>query len=317
MASASLTIAGMFNYRNDLFEDLAIPQVPNWQELGIKQEQYLPVTVWTTINPADLIGKICLDSAGFSALYMDADIMKMAIGIWSRTQLPHWQALYNTLFLKYNPLWNKDAFHDEDNMKTDNRKGQTVSNMQRQYEGENANNSRNTDYVRGYDEGTVEIPVSTVYPGGVPIGKTVTRIDKNQSVIDNTEQPLSAIYHEIVDDEWSASGQSKLYKTQLEPTLRDNSGLANPTSAANIKVTPAGVGDNVNVEHDVSNESAGTTGNYKENNTGNETIRHHDYGNIGVTMAQDLIEKTRKLALMNLYEIITSAFIKKFCIMVY
>ena len=316
MASASLTIAGMFNYRSDLFEDFELPAVPTWQELGIRQEQYLPVTAYTTISFADLIGKICLDSAGFSALYMDADIMKMAIGIWSRTQLPHWQALYNTLFLKYNPLWNKDAFHDEDNVKTDSRKGETISNMQRQYEGENANNGRNTDYVRGYDEGTVEIPVSTVYPGTPPVNKTITRIDKNKSVIDNT-QIQTEMYHEIVDEEYNNAGSAVQYSSTLNPALSHNNSTPNPAQAANIKVTPSGVGDIVNVEHDVSNESAGTTGNYKENNTGNETIRHHDYGNIGVTMAQDLIEKTRKLALMNLYEIITNAFIKKFCIMVY
>lgn len=56
-----------------------------------------------------LVDNILMETCEMNVLYTDPVFMKYAIGQWSKKELPVWQALYDTLFYKYNPLWNKDG----------------------------------------------------------------------------------------------------------------------------------------------------------------------------------------------------------------
>ena len=59
------------------------------------------------------------------------------------------------------------------------------------------------------------------------------------------------------------------------------------------------------------------TGTDKYYTEDNGTITKERSGNIGVTMTQDMIRKEREIVEFNLYEYITQAFKKQFCVMVY
>lgn len=81
---ATLSILGLYNYDNTIFDNLVTPFQAN----------------------DNLIQNILMECAELEILYPDADFMKFAIGAWSQKQLPIWNKLYNTEKLEYNPLEN-------------------------------------------------------------------------------------------------------------------------------------------------------------------------------------------------------------------
>ena len=104
---ARLTIAGLNEYRSDLFDNLVLPVPPvNAAAIGLQADQLR--AAWT-IDKDDFISFLCLETMGMSVAYPDADFMKLAIGTWSRSHIHEWQRMFDTLFFKYNPLWNKDG----------------------------------------------------------------------------------------------------------------------------------------------------------------------------------------------------------------
>ena len=84
MIPATLSILGLYNYDNTIFDNLVTPFEDN----------------------ETLIQNILMECAELEILYPDADFMKFAIGAWSEKQLPIWNKLYNTEKLEYNPLEN-------------------------------------------------------------------------------------------------------------------------------------------------------------------------------------------------------------------
>ena len=89
---AWLSIVGLYNYDNTLFDDMYIPN-------GVDKEL--------------LVNNILIECAELEILLPDAGIMKKAINFWSQAQAAVWDKLYETTILEYNPLWNKDAHYTE------------------------------------------------------------------------------------------------------------------------------------------------------------------------------------------------------------
>ena len=50
-----------------------------------------------------------MDTAEMEILYPDASFLKLAIGAWSKKQVPIWTELYNSTQYEYNPIWNVDG----------------------------------------------------------------------------------------------------------------------------------------------------------------------------------------------------------------
>ena len=84
MIPATLSILGLYNYDDSIFDNLVTPFEDN----------------------ENLIQNILMECAELEILYPDADFMKFAIGAWSQKQLPIWNKLYNSEKLEYNPLEN-------------------------------------------------------------------------------------------------------------------------------------------------------------------------------------------------------------------
>ena len=89
---AILSIMGMYNYDQSIFDGLTVPE-------GMDKE--------TVIN------NILLNCAELEIIYSKNDIMKLAISVWSDSNQISWNKLYNTMTVEYNPLWNVDADIEE------------------------------------------------------------------------------------------------------------------------------------------------------------------------------------------------------------
>ena len=82
-----LSILGMYNYDNSIFDELQLPE---------------------SINKPDFIQNLCLNYAELEILYSQPEILKNAIGMWSRIQLPNWKKLEETTQYEYNAIENYD-----------------------------------------------------------------------------------------------------------------------------------------------------------------------------------------------------------------
>lgn len=92
MIPATLSILGLYNYDDTIFDNLVTPFDDN----------------------DNLVQNILMECAELEILYPDADFMKFAIGAWSQKQLPIWTKLYNTEKLEYNPLENANRTEETD-----------------------------------------------------------------------------------------------------------------------------------------------------------------------------------------------------------
>ena len=128
MPKATLSILGLYNYDNSIFDDMHLPTALIDRKDEIKED-------------------ILLECAEFEILYPDSDFMKFAIRNWSEMETPVWEHLYETTQYDYNPIYNYDRtekWTDEDTRQITNDRtadlkdelthGHTITNAQNSYE---------------------------------------------------------------------------------------------------------------------------------------------------------------------------------------
>lgn len=87
MAFASLSILGLYEWNEQIFDNLTLPQ-------GMSKEVLVP--------------ELVTECADFPLLYPDYDFMKMLIGVWSTKEQKIWADMYRSENLQYNPIENYD-----------------------------------------------------------------------------------------------------------------------------------------------------------------------------------------------------------------
>ena len=97
----TMNLLSLYNYDESLFDNLVLPE-------GIDKDT--------------LVNNLLLDTVSQEVLYADPDIMKQAIGMWSKKELPVWQRLKDTLDIRgtYNPIHNYDRTEEITNDHTKN-----------------------------------------------------------------------------------------------------------------------------------------------------------------------------------------------------
>ena len=100
MATYKISLVGLYNYDNNLFEKLSVPAV-------IIDPPNMSNPFWTP-NKDVLIATILEKSSEFPALYPNWDFMHYMIGVWSANCAYMMQKLWETLNYKYNPIHNYD-----------------------------------------------------------------------------------------------------------------------------------------------------------------------------------------------------------------
>ncbi len=104
MPKATLSILGLYNYDNTIFDNFHLPQA-------------------LSTNKELIVDNILMDCAEFEILYPDSDFMKFAIDKWSSLNLPVWEHLYETTQYDYDPIFNYDRtekWTEEDTRKIQN-----------------------------------------------------------------------------------------------------------------------------------------------------------------------------------------------------
>lgn len=93
MSNITMSILGLYNYDNTIFDEMQVPE-------GVDKTNVL-------------IPNLLAELAELEVIYPRPDVMKTIIGVWSRKQLPVWEKLMATVNLEYNPIYNKDGYYTE------------------------------------------------------------------------------------------------------------------------------------------------------------------------------------------------------------
>ena len=122
MSIMKLTLIGMYNYNNSLFDDLVFPNN-------------------SLLNKETAVKRILLECGEFEVLYSDWDFLKFAITEWGKKWYYTFQKWVEALEIKYEPLENYNRVeHWED-----------VSERSSEVNSESANHIKH----RTYDNGTM------------------------------------------------------------------------------------------------------------------------------------------------------------------
>lgn len=149
---ASLSIIGLYNWDDNLFENMAYP------------------AGFTTTDKEMTIDNILSECGELEIMYPDWDYMHKAIEYWSSKELPTWQHVYDMAQLEYNPIENYDRY--EERLEQENATDGRQRNTQSSSHGKGLTNNNNVNKVAGINTDTMSDQSSTA-------GNTVT--DSNGS----------------------------------------------------------------------------------------------------------------------------------------
>ena len=157
MATMTMTLIGLYNYDNGLFDNLSLP---------------------AEIDKDLFINSLLLKSGEFELLYPDLNFMKSMISVWSAKWAPTFEKWLEGYKTTWNPIENYDRYEES----TD--------------EHSNTNESTGKDTVKsdGTNEGLVSAYDSSTYQ---PSSKAVTGLDSetNTSSKLNEDGILSHMSH--------------------------------------------------------------------------------------------------------------------------
>ena len=122
MSSSKLTLMGIYQWNNELFKNLELPE---------------------SLDASILIDNILVRSGEFEVLYADFEFNQYMIGAWSRKWADTFKRWVDALAIEYAPLENYDRKEDW----TDTRNGHTSG------ETSGRTNSTTTNKVSAYDAG--------------------------------------------------------------------------------------------------------------------------------------------------------------------
>ena len=150
---ASLSIIGMYNYDNTLFDLMAVPA-----EFDSDTRELL-------------INNILLECGGLETVYPEITFLKQAIGVWSEKELPTWERIYNAMMAEYDPIenYNRNESITVTEDGEDKHSGNDVSANSGTDSFSNTPATTTTEKVTGYDSGSL-VDRSQIVEGGTSSG---------------------------------------------------------------------------------------------------------------------------------------------------
>lgn len=124
MSTAKMTLIGLYQYDNTLFDNMTMP---------------------AGIDKSLLVDNILLKSGDFETLYGDLDFIKDSIGIWSRKWYRTFTKWFDALQLEYDPISNYDRHEEWQTDDTGSQSSHSIDNSTATITG------TNTDKVSAYN----------------------------------------------------------------------------------------------------------------------------------------------------------------------
>lgn len=339
-----LSVIAMYNYDNTLFDDLqdCLPTSPSNSDYAT--ENYSPIDFQTMVN------LIMLRAGELSLVYSQPPLLKWSIGVWANTQKDKWQALYDTLWYRYDPMFSKIRSYALDRATTHNADttDDTTAN-----DTQSANRIDKTTTDRDYtsskvfsETGKTDDDVSGRYSNtenvttddDVSGSYSDTKSGSNNETVNLTDTTYVQAFNDVGSNNWHE--KDKVTHTGTDNVTTSETGSGTNSSERDVSTNTTGSGTNSN-ERDVTTKVDNNTNVIDTDNvitdftqsiseildkTVNRAIKLIDRGTVkdiitetiqGQVPFQELVKLQREIAEFNLYNYIADDFVANFCVMVY
>ena len=316
---ANLSLIGMYYHDDTILDNLAIP---------------------SGIDTDILKDNLLLEAGELELLYTDFDFLKIAIGSWSKKQLPIWTELLKTTQYVYNPIWNKDGSVSEvitRNLATT----EDVSDVNTTTHADTDTRTHlNTDTRTHADTDTRTNNNTDTQTNNNT--DTRTHLDTMTRTLDNTdEQTRDLAGSNDITNSHGVFGYNSSTKAPESEDITDqdttDSGTITDVHSGTIAdahtgtiadahtgtVTDAHTGTITDAHTgSITDAHTGTITDARvidKDNTDTGTIATYrtEQGNIGLTSTQDLIKQQREVVEFNIMDVIIHDFIDRFCLKIY
>ena len=232
------------------------------------------------VDRSVLLPMILSESAELEVLYPEPQTFMAVLKAWSLARLPSWQRMLETLSEEYDPLHNYDRTETETGTTT----GSGSSSVNEAITGATAEDVTDTvteDLTDSTAEGITDETngsTSTTTTGQVTGFNSSTFADNNKATTAGSSS-----------DTTTRDRTATLDRDRTEQSVRDRD------------------------VHESRSRATDTSDSRSDSH--NRTLRA--YGNIGVTMSQQMVLEEIKVRSLDIYRIITNEFIDYFCLRVY
>lgn len=283
MPRAAITPLTLYQIDDTIFSGITLPSRP-FTDRGYTD---LFLTGWD-MSMDTLVNNLLMETAELDVIYTDPDFFKWAIKQWSDKNHHVWQAMYESMFFRYNPIWNKDGTKKSTASHTETP-GITETE-QKTY------NLTDTENHMRRNGGTITVVTDRdqTETGGEMVAGS-----------DSSENKVAAF------DSNTYQNREKTDNTNSSQTDRDNDIAEDITETTSDATTTSNEGTDTRTGTETT--TRGKTG----SSTISDSVEDIETGNIGVTSSQELIERERQISLFNIYDFIIADFVENFCVMVY
>lgn len=170
MAFASLSILGLYEWNEGIFDNLVVPE-------GIDRDLLIP--------------EIVTQCSDFSLLYPDYDFMRMLIGVWSRKEQKIWTDMLQSENFEYNPIENYDRYEEI----TREVEGDSSSSGQSARTSSNTSNGTTTGAQTAYNSITFQDTGKSTSTGSA--NGTDSGTDSGESHSEGTETTTAHLHGNI------------------------------------------------------------------------------------------------------------------------
>ena len=178
MIRDTMSLLGLYQYDNSLFDNLQIPEA------------------MSASDKSTLVDNLLIECAELETLYTDPDFMKWIIGVWSVKELPTWNRIYTASVAEYNPIENYNRY-EESSETTDGT---------RQHSGNDTRKTITDDVTANSTNQTVNnTSNNTQTNSGTDMTMDTVSESTNNSGTDNTTNKIAAFDSNVlVDHDYSS-----------------------------------------------------------------------------------------------------------------
>lgn len=307
MSSAKMTLIGMYNYRNDIFNELVLP---------------------TGID-ADLFKNALLMKGGeFEVLYPDPDFLKYSIKIWSSKWFRTFSEWLRGTEQRWNPIYNYDRFEESRNENRKEFDSKTTADYsdQRKVDLDDTRTAdltekrtadledENIKYLT--DKRTADLNEKTVFDNADTTTQTDQMTTEHQvAAYDSSSYSPSS--KDIVNN-----GQSKIDHTGDVTNATTGTDINEHSGTDTMKHTGTDTTEHTGTDimKHTGTDNTARKGTLSDNTGSEQTHDIHEahlYGNIGVTTSAAMLKEFYAVSSWSLYDHMSDVFISELLIPVY
>ena len=291
MASAKMTLIGMYNYRDDIFNELVLPS-------GID---------------ADLFKQSLLMKGGeFEVLYPDPDFLKYSIKIWSSKWFRTFSEWLRGTEQRWNPIYNYDRFEESRN---ENRK-EFDSKTTADYSDQRKVDLDDTRTADLKDARTANLQDKTVFDN------TDTTTQTDQMTTEHQVAAYDSSSYSPSSKDIVNNGQSKIDHTGDVTNATTGTDINEHSGTDTMKHTGTDTTEHTGTDimKHTGTDNTARKGTLSDNTGSEQTHDIHEahlYGNIGVTTSAAMLKEFYDVSSWSLYDHMSDVFISELLIPVY